>query len=99
MVYKNRVHEVRITTALENYDDVMIVLKKAYGEPPEEACQELENSEEKIIRYCVWNGSIAMLWCTYFESPEDKQVTIGIKNKALVKQMRNELEARAVDDL
>jgi len=99
-VYKEKIHEIKVFLNLEMYEDVKKVLAKAYGEPAEDACQEMSNEEEEqLIKTCAWEGQKVRLWCSYTSLKEFKKTMIGFQNKILITEMKKELTKKAADDL
>lgn len=99
-VYKDIIHEVKIFTSLDMYEDVKQVLSKAYGTLEEESCQEISNEEEEqLIKICMWKGKRVNLWCSYTSVKDFKKTLIGFQNKYLITKMKKELIKQATNDL
>ncbi len=98
LVYKSRIHEIRIFFALEAYEDLKSILTKVYAEPNETPCETIKNDSGSRSD-CRWRGEKINLWCSAIDIPEKQKVVVGFSNFEMVIKMRKELTAAAIKDL
>lgn len=99
LVYKELIYEIIITLDITHFADIKDVLIKAYGEPNELPCEEIESEEGKRTD-CLWKGKVMALWCRMMDYGKEQQKTlVGFKNYNAVSKIKKEMQKNAVKDL
>jgi hypothetical protein len=98
LTYQKKIHEIRLLLDFANFEQIKEILVKAYGEPNEKPCEELEIEAGKRID-CFWKGSSIFLWCSAVDYGDYKKSIIGFKDFKMVEKMKKELTQKALGDL